>query len=428
MSPLLTSRLCEVSAFHDFKIGQAISPFVTGHDGPTMIKGRLWSLPTGVYTARQVVESCAPLLETVLHNLGPDPEGQPTARHMLIDNLASNLALGTRESSLVIPLKDASRKEFAAQAVKIGEALVSVARETENVSFDPKYAIRSPCEGHLLKPEVAYLMFGPRSLAHLMQIHNEYPHQMILLRDALLPFENFDDVVIPIQADTAKGRLGMRFTETSRMVFIAELMTKQTTQASVVNFAQSVLCTENSYEFQYRYGLILPAPVVESSSEATFEYKFKDYYSAPPFEVAAAEQTLDKGQVPVSIIDDQEHGLERYSLSLVPGSHDSSHQLRLLLEYKDGHTSATDVGQMSRGHRFSYQVSAMMNEAAVMSFGSPAYVHTAKEVLTKCGGDDLVTAPDGGIHLIQATSQAEILALLGTIYPTTSLYSKQVLP
>ena len=89
---------------------------------------------------------------------------------MLLDNLASNLALGTRESSLELPLKDASRKEFAAQAVKIGEALVSYARGTKDVSFDPKYAICSPCEGYLLKPEVAYLMFGPRSLAHLMQI------------------------------------------------------------------------------------------------------------------------------------------------------------------------------------------------------------------------------------------------------------------
>ena len=256
MSPLLTSHSSEVSAFQNLTIGQAVSPFATDHDGPSMINGKHWSLPTGVYTARQIVESCAPLLETVLHNLGPNPDGQPTTRHMLLDNLASNLALETRKSSLEIPLKDASHKEFAAQAVKIGEALVSYARKTRDVSFDPKYAIRSPCEGYLLKLGAAYLMFGPRSLAHLMQIYNEYHHQMVLLRDALLPFENCDEFVVLVQADIGKERLGLRFTESSRMVFIADLMTKQTTQASVLKLAQCVmtpeLSSENSYGFQYR--------------------------------------------------------------------------------------------------------------------------------------------------------------------------------
>lgn len=444
MSPLLTSPLFEGSAFQNLSIGQALPPFVSGRDGPTMIKGKGWLLPAGAYTARQIVESCAPLLETVLHNLGPDPEDQPTARDMLLDNLASNLALETRESSLEIPLKDASRKEFAAQAVKIGEALVSYARETEDVSFDPKYAIRSPCEGHLLKPEVAYLMFGPRSLGHLMQIYNEYLHQMVLLRDALLPFENFDQVVIPIQSGTGKGHLTMRFTEPSRMVFIAELMTKQTTQASVLKVAQSVLlpeaASENIYGFQYKYGVILPTSVVggsslrllryipavldENISNITFEYKFKDYYSAPRFEVAAAEQILEKGQDPGPIIDRQYHAVDSHSFSLAPGSSATSRQLQLHLGYNNGLCSTVDVGQMSRGYRYSYKVSAIEGQSAVTFFSSAASVHTAMEVLTSHEKDGLVTAKDGGIHLIQASSQLEVLALLGSIYPDNIILLK----
>lgn len=280
-------------------------------------------------------------------------------------------------------------------------------------------------------------MFGPRSLAHLMQIYNEYLHQMVLLRDALLPFENFDEVVILIQADTGKGRLGMRFTDSSRMVFIAELVTKQTTQASVLKLAQSVitpeLSSENSYGFQYRCGLILPASVVggsslrllryipsvldDSVSEATFEYKFKDHYSAPRSEVAAAERTLDQGQVPVSIMDDLQHGLHNHSFVLAPGSNATSRQLRLYLEYDDGRVSSTDVGQISRGHRYSYKVSGIEGQSAITSFRSRALLHTAMEVLTKYGEDGLLTAEDGGIHLVQATSQIEVLALLGSIYP-----------
>ena len=260
---------------------------------------------------------------------------------------------------------------------------------------------------------------------------------MVLLRDALLPFENFDEVVIPIQADIGKGRLGMRFTESSRMVFIAKLMTKQTTQASVLRLAQSVmtpeLSSEHSYGFQYRYGLIIPGSVVggssmrllryipsvldDSISEVTFEYKFKDYYSAARSEVAAAKQTLNQGQVSVSVMDDLQHGLHSHSFSLAPGSTATSRQLRLHLKYDDGRVSSIDVGQISRGHRYSYQVSAIKNGSAVMSFGSPASVHTAKEVLNKYEEDGLVTAQDGGIHLVQATSQIEVLALLGSISP-----------
>jgi hypothetical protein len=444
MSPLLPSRSFEVYAVNELSIGQTLPPFVTGHDGPTMIRERGWSLPTGAYTARQIVENCAPLLETVLHHLGPDPQDQTTARQMLLDNLASNLALGTRESSLDVPLKDPSRKEFAAQAVKIGKALVSYARETRDVSFDPEYTIRSPCEGHLLKPAVAQLMFGPRSLAHLMQIYNEYLHQMVLLRDALLPFENFDQVVIPVQSAIAKGRLGMRFTEAPRMVFIAELMTKLTTQASVLKLAQSVLIpelsSENSYGFQYKYGLILPTSVIGGSSlrllryipsvlddsvpEVTFEYMYKDYYSASRSEIAAAEQTLDKGQVPELISGDQQHDFHSHSFSLAPGSSATSRQLRLHLDYDNGVRSTTDVGQISRGFRYSYKVSTIEDKSEVMSFNFPASVHTAMKVLTSCDEDSLLTAQDGGRHLIQATSRLEILALLGCIYPDNIIVLK----
>ncbi|KAG9680218.1 hypothetical protein KCU87_g495, partial [Aureobasidium melanogenum] len=276
MSPSLSAKPFHVMSLQNLDIGRALPPLSTGYDGPTMVKGTGWSLPSGAYTARQIVEGCAPLLETVLHHLGPSPPDQPSAREMLLDNLASNLALGTRESSLDIPAKDASRKEFAAQAVKIGKTLVTYARGIKDVSFDTDYAIRSPCEGHLLKPAVALLMFGPRSLAHLMQIYNEYLHQMVLLRDALLPFDNYDEVVIQITAGEGKQRLGMRFTESNRMRFIAELMTKLTTQKSVVESAQSLLApdlaAENAYGFQYRHGVVLPAAVVGEQSLRLLRY------------------------------------------------------------------------------------------------------------------------------------------------------------
>ncbi|KEQ58350.1 uncharacterized protein M437DRAFT_59426 [Aureobasidium melanogenum CBS 110374] len=429
MSPILGTQPFQVTGLQNLSIGRALPHVPTGHDGSTIVKGTGWSLPSGAYTARQIVEGCAPLLETVLHHLSPSPPNQPSAREMLLDNLASNLALGTRESSLEVSAKDASRKEFAAQAVKIGKTLVTYARETKDVSFDPDYAIRSPCEGHLLKPAVTLLMFGPRSLGHLMQMYNEYLHQMVLLRDALLPFDNYEEVVIPITAGEGKQRLGMRFTESNRMSFIAELMTKLTTQKAVVRSAQSLLArdlaADNAYGFQYRYGVILPAAVVggqslrllryipaiidDATPEVSFEYEFADYYTTPRIDVPQPSQSSNS--------DATQHGLTDCSFA-IDGRTDSKSTTRILhlqKSYANGNCSTIDVGQISRGWRYSYKASAQSSKSA--SKKVVASVHSAADFLASFGSTGLITDKEGGVHLIQCSNNLELLACLGAIYP-----------
>ncbi|KAG9843291.1 hypothetical protein KCU68_g7788, partial [Aureobasidium melanogenum] len=437
MSPLVGAQPFHVRGMQNLSIGRALSPLHTGYDGSTMVKGTGWSLPSGAYTARQIVEGCAPLLETVLHHLGPSPADRPPAREMLLDNLASNLALGTRESSLEIPAKDASRKEFAAQAVKIGKTLVTYARKIKDVSFDPDYAIRSPCEGHLLKPAVALLMFGPRSLSHLMQIYNEYLHQMVLLRDALLPFDNYDEVIVSITAGEGKQRLGMRFTESTRMGFIAELMTKATTQKSVVESAQYLLApdlaAENAYGFQYKHGVILPAAVVggqslrllryipaildDTTPEVTFEYEFADYYTAPRIDVPQPSQRIRDVQDQLLVSKASQHGLIDCSFA-IHGDTDSKSASRILhlrMSYANGKGSSVDVGQISRGWRYSYKASAQSSKP--VSSTAVATIHPAANFLANSGFDGLITDKQGGVHLIQCSNKLELLACLGAIYP-----------
>lgn len=137
-----------------------------------------------------------------MHRLRPDPLGQPPARAALLDNIAANLATDTRESSLPLPpdITDIFRREMRNQANRIGQTLVKWAGEYTDGPFDPDLVLRSPCEGHLLLPPNVELMFGRRSQPHLMQLFNEYMHQMIILRDAVLPFQNFEDVLIPLTA------------------------------------------------------------------------------------------------------------------------------------------------------------------------------------------------------------------------------------
>ncbi|KAG9597972.1 hypothetical protein KCU77_g4288, partial [Aureobasidium melanogenum] len=437
MSPLLGTQPFHIESLQNLSIGRALPPLPTGYDGPTMVKGTGWSLPSGAYTARQIVEGCAPLLETVLHHLGPSPPDQSSAREMLLNNLASNLALGTRESSLEIPAKDASRKEFAAQAFKIGKTLITYAREIKDASFDPDYAIRSPCEGHLLKPAVALLMFGPRSLGHLMQIYNEYLHQMVLLRDALLPFDNYDEVVIPITAGEGKQRLGMRFTEPTRMKFIAELMTKLTTQKSVVGSAQSFLApdlaVENAYGFQYSYGVVLPAAVVggqslrllryipaildDTTPEVSFEYEFADYYTAPRIEIPQPSQCIADVQDQLSVSNATQHEHTNCSFAIHENTElkSTSRILRLQMSHANGKCSTVDVGQISRGWRYSYKASAQSQRPA--SSTVIASIHGAAHFLANSGSSGLITDKQGGIHLIKCSNNLELLACLGAIYP-----------
>lgn len=442
MSPSLTEKPpFEVSSLKHLQFPFVASFVSKGSNGPTMPKGKAWALPAGTYTPRQIVEANAPLLEVVLHHLGPNPPGSlMTPREMLLDNLASNLALETRESSITIPTTDPSRAEMAAQAVKIGKVLVNYALNVSDVQYDPQYVVRSPCEGHLLKPEVAHLMFGPRSLQHLMQIYNEYLHQMVLLRDALLPFENFEDVIIPIDAEPGRKR-GLRHTESTRASFLTELMTKSLTQASIVKSAKSLLApglpSDIVYGFQYRYGVVLPALVTGSNSRSllhyiptildrtgeqfAFQYEIRDYYTADRSETPT-QAKLMSGDQSEGIL--APNGTEELRATLVPvptATKDARH-LQFTLERGEDAVVRVDLGQIARGRRYAYVV-GRKHGATGDAAPRDVQVHSAWKILTE-SGPGLVTAKEG-IHLIQASSNIELLALLGKLYPENVVFKEK---
>ncbi|KAL8987357.1 MAG: hypothetical protein Q9177_003418, partial [Variospora cf. flavescens] len=158
-----------------------------------------WRFQPGTYTTKQVVEHVAPLLNSLIAQLGQDPPGAVPSRKILIDGLRSCLATSGRESTL--PIGDAvnmagesARKVMANQAQRIGSLLVRCAQNAPPPDVTgPQMTVRSPCEGHVWTREVAGLLIGPRSNGNLMQVYNEWLHQIVLLRDGLLPFENFDE-------------------------------------------------------------------------------------------------------------------------------------------------------------------------------------------------------------------------------------------
>lgn len=394
-----------------------------------------WTLRSGVYTPHQLVEGFAPLLDTVVYSLGEDAPNTRPARASLLDNVASNLATNTRESTLAFQkdVPDLSRKEIKEQAERIGNVLVQWAREAVNGPFHPKLNIRSPCENHLLTPVNVELMFGRRSQPHLMQLFNEYMHQMVLLRDALLPFRNFEEVLIPIDGKAARG---IRHLEPSRAQFLTILFTKSVTQVSVLAYAKALLAPDlprtnaGGYGFQYEHGSILPAVLSggetpfhlleyipakldPSQKNILFDYEFSDYYTAPRPEIPAgsqvqAEELLNFSSDSVSAV------IQSASLGLVPSAESNPvRQLELRLELTNGKCVGVDVGQIARGHRYAYQA-LKGNEADLPA--QSAVVHSALDVLLH-HERGLITAKQGGVHVIPTKEPIVALAVLGKLYP-----------
>ncbi|KAI2793096.1 hypothetical protein POX_b03144 [Penicillium oxalicum] len=395
-------------------VGQKISvnPDAGAHDkGATR---EAWGLKTGLYTPRQLVEAFAPLLDTVVFRLGPDPSNARPARVQLLDNLAANLDITTREATLRLPDSglDDSKREIADQARCIGQTLVGYARNHTGGSFDPDLYLRSPCEGHLLIPSNAELMFGPRTQSHLMQLFNEYMHQMVLLRDALLPFANFEDVVIPIDGHAARG---LRHMEQSRMEFLTQLFTKQITQSAMIMHAQALL-----------------APELRSSSSLTshgarpgygfhviFDYRIQDYYLAPRVEIPVGtdkSSTTESDKYPLAGDLNTAAALGIHPSASIGVSPPHSTRPHHLL----WSCVSVDLGQVARGHRYAYQAPVASDSETTHSErgATTSVLHDATSVLLASSDpDSLATAKNGGLHVIPVSDPIVALALLGKIYP-----------
>ncbi|KAI9680230.1 MAG: hypothetical protein M1822_007229 [Bathelium mastoideum] len=437
IKPAAESTIYRLAGLGGILAGQTITPHSdassSARDKP---QPHAWTLRSGVYTPRQVVEGFAPLLDTVVYRLGDDAPNTKPARVSLLDNVQSNLATDTREATLPFQqdVPDLSRREMKEQADRIGKVLVKWARETSSGPFDPELNIRSPCENHLLTPPNVELMFGRRSQPHLMQLFNEYMHQMVLLRDALLPFRNFDEVLIPIDGKAARG---IRHLEPGRAQFLTTLVTKSVTQASVLSYAKALLAPElprtdtGGYGFQYEHGSILPAVLSggdthfhlleyvpskldPSQENILFDYQFSDYYTAPRPEIPAGSQVQAK-DLPRFPSELATPVFQSASLGLVPSTEPTPvRQLELRLEFNNGKCVGVDIGQIARGHRYAYQALKGNKEADLLA--EAVTVHSALDVLLH-PDRGLITAKQGGVHVIPTVEPIVALATLGKLYP-----------
>ncbi|KAL2813873.1 hypothetical protein BJX63DRAFT_431732 [Aspergillus granulosus] len=427
----MTATTASIYRLGNLIIGKPITPVQPPYPAAKITQTE-WTLHPGVYTPRQLVQGFAPLLDTVLHHLAPNSNSCPSSnpsRAQLLDNIAAILSTDTRESSLPFAeqVSDTSRQEIRDQARRIGQHLVKWATEVTDTFYRQDLILRSRCEGHLLTPPNVDLMFGRRSKPHLMQLYNEYMHQMVLLRDSLLPFHNYEDILIPVDGSVR----GLRHMEGPREVFMAALFTRQVTQASIMAMARGLLApglpktATSGYGLQYASGLVIPAVFVDgarplhllqyipahvdpSHPEILFEYEFADYYTAPRVEIPAGRvvSTL------TSFSDISARGLEKVALEVTSSEAigNSISQLNLQIEFEGGQHATVDVGQIARGYRYSYEA----GEPGELDV--PSIAHAAHDILLH-PERGLVTSQSGGFHVIFANEPIIDLAVLGKLYP-----------
>ncbi|KAL8699488.1 MAG: hypothetical protein Q9201_005977 [Fulgogasparrea decipioides] len=403
-----------------------------------------WRFQPGTYTTKQLVEHVAPLLNSLIAQLGHDPPGAVPSRTILIEGLRSCLATTGRESTL--PIGDASdmtgesaRKEMATQAKRIGSLLVRCAQDAPPPSAtNPQVSVRSPCEGHVWTRDVADLLIGPRSNGNLMQVYNEWLHQIVLLRDGLLPFENFDEVQLNVKHE------GTRPLEDIRSKFLMQIMTAQVERTTLVDAAKVLTAPglpSGGYGFQYASGIVMPISVftggpsillryvpaiVDDSQhhELLFDYENKDYFSVPREDIKEPDELIPSASsVPLMKLSPSTPKLASGSMAIeTPPEAKTFSQVRYIKlcgVFEDGAQFSVDVGQVTRGLRYAYRIvsSNVDNQNGFVqhwSFG----LHKASDVLslpnlvTATGDSDGVT-----LHAIQAGNAMVRFALLGKLYP-----------
>ena len=383
--------------------------------------GQIWNVyrPGDTRTARQFVDDAAVLLHEVAARAGARND-----RH-LVDQLLVTLTLGKRESTLPREALTAQNPELAAHSVRVGEGIADWAaqaladyRRADARPAAGRLDVRSRCDGHVWSRDVAGVLTGPQGSPAAMQLYNEWLHQMVLLRDALLPFANWQDVPLLVRPD------GLRRLDRTREAFLAELTTRRARHTAIVAFARAAVAGidgPDGYGFSTRLGTALPEAATQPdgpasrlllwtaapdpSDPATFVSTIDDYYAAERSDAAAL---AGAGRQPAV------GGHLTGELALAPAADGTR---TATIEVTDGQRSASvDLGQALRGHRHAYR-------AAGATAPAPAAAPTAHELdaWSVLAAPGLVWSAEGTFVVPVQPDGLTRLALLGKLYPENVL-------
>jgi hypothetical protein len=403
---------------HRLFLGVGAEP-IPSRDADIAMDGA-WDLPRQPSTARQIVDYLDTLFEAVCLRLGDTVDRRP-----LLQSMAATLAIEGREACLplaTLNFPDPLRRELTAQADVIGRRIAAWAAEANAAGIAragfsrhvlEHLELRSRCDGHPWTEQATRLLTGEHGGPAVMQLYNEWLHQLVMLRDALLPFENWEEVPLPLDLPDARGLRGL---EPARATFLAGFLTRIATHASVVAYARALFESGpiepdgDVYGFQAKHGLALPSPIgrddIGDGSRGLLTWHPTIVAQALPGRTHAFRcAEADYLAAPRSTLAETSGGdLEQDATIVAEGS-------TLWLEIGiDARKHRIDLGQCLRGQRFAYRPAAGRTTRAPVEVTH----HPAAGAL---GAPGLVTA-EAGVHVFDTDGDPLLaLALLGKIYP-----------
>jgi hypothetical protein len=373
--------------------------------------------PQSVATARDVVRAAGGLLDAAVRACG----GGDPARRDLVAGLAAILSADTAYSTLRLDTgatDHGPRHELAAQAERASAYVLELVDDVA-IRDTPRLSdIRSSCVGYVWTPEVVERLIKPSDQHRARNLYNEWQWQLVLLRDALIPFTD------PTVVELAVGADGLTRLSDARDHFVVELMTRRISHATIVDFAAEAVLGRHrtgAFGFTTARATVLP-PVVTARSlkvpayllsytplvepplpTATFLVpSVDDYWATPSEPIHGAPRARDEVEV-VALHSQLSRG----------APHDEGALSLDLSVGFDSHAWSVDLGQALRGHRYAHRPSA--------SIGDPG--RPADEQVSAWSGcavlrvDQSVDAPRG-VQLIPTGGQVPLgLALLGRLRP-----------
>ncbi|MEU3168708.1 hypothetical protein [Streptosporangium sp. NPDC006930] len=147
------------------------------------------------------------------------------------------------------------RGELRENAIAVSEVVLDLVRTVPGTEAPGPSDIHSSCVGYAwIPPVVERLIAGP-GLHAARNLYNEWLWQLVLLRDALIPFTDPSRVRVLADAD------GLTRLQDARDWFVVQVMTRRIAHAAIVRFAAEALTgghAEGAYGFQYGGAVVLP--------------------------------------------------------------------------------------------------------------------------------------------------------------------------
>lgn len=390
------------------------------HALPPATRRNEWRFRPGVYTPREFIREIAILLESVIIQLGPDEPGDADSRAILMDGLRSSLSHEGREATL--HLADWNREHptnLTRHILQIGKALFQYASDFNHaVTGDPALTVYSPCEGHKWVPPAGRLLRSHRSSPILMMLYNEWLHQITLLRDFLIGFDNFEDVVLNLD-DTA--RRGTRPVEDIRLALLHRVVRGNLSRDTFLETAKVLTAPglpQGGYGFQYEKGVVLPAAFF-SATAPSFLLHFSptrvvDQQSSRPVLFVPAPEQVDSRGLEVFSPPQVSWQASITAESAQPNETDSNRASLSLTGLLDNSRPAFSI-DLSRVIRGLDNATNASPAEEVEILASSERIYEASEILLS--GSNVVTSLLRGPVIVRATKEVDLLALLGEFPP-----------